>query len=445
MGPSPEQLRKWFGPLPGRREARALSSMALAAGIILCGISIFRGFHGQTFLGRPLGGDFVQFYVIGKILNNFAAPRIYDLELAVNLQHAVLPSMPVTQMLVFAHAPYVAALFRPFAILSYEWAYLVWLLFSALLYSASLWLIFRSTGLSPPDRLTAFLLALSWAPFLFETWIGGQLSVLAFCAWALFFYCRHRNAMFLAGFALALAVFKPTLIALPVAMLICGRRWRTFAGFAAGATALTALSIRIVGLQGCSAWINTMLFNGRTALGSGATARYAKNVDINSFFHLLTGHAWAVTAVASAVIGILGIGMLATAWSRSRTWNRTTPSEDFLWASTLCLGLVLNPYSPIYDGVVVVAATALMARAVCESRADQESFAAWLTLLYIVPCITQSFAELLHLQLFTPLLAGVGFWALRLAYRAALVGAYQPPSEQTSKLLSLQRVTAITQ
>ena len=74
--------------------------MALTVGVILCGVSVIRGFQGQTFMGRPLGGDFVEFYTIGKILNNYAPARVYDLELAVSLQHATLPTMPATQMLV---------------------------------------------------------------------------------------------------------------------------------------------------------------------------------------------------------------------------------------------------------------------------------------------------------------------------------------------------------
>ena len=90
--------------------------MAIAMGVILCGVSVLLGLSGKTLLGRPLGGDFVEFYTIGKILNNYAPARIYDLELATGLQHAALPSMPETQMLVFGQAPFVSWLFRPFAL-----------------------------------------------------------------------------------------------------------------------------------------------------------------------------------------------------------------------------------------------------------------------------------------------------------------------------------------
>ena len=114
--------------MPGRREAHAMAWMALGIGVILCAVAVLLGFAGRTFLGRPLGGDFVEFYTIGKILNNYAPAR--DLRSAAGHQAAalrLLPSMPDTQMLVFGQAPFIASLFRPFALLPYAWAYVAWL------------------------------------------------------------------------------------------------------------------------------------------------------------------------------------------------------------------------------------------------------------------------------------------------------------------------------
>ena len=135
---SSQTWRKWFGPLPGRREAHAMSWMALAAGVILYGLSYFEALKGRPSWDGRYGGDFIEFYVTGKILNTYQAFRIYDLKLAVGLQHAILPTMPETQMLVFGHVPYIACLFRPFAALPYAWAYIAWLVFSAALYITSL-------------------------------------------------------------------------------------------------------------------------------------------------------------------------------------------------------------------------------------------------------------------------------------------------------------------
>ena len=407
--------------MPNRREAHALGLMTIAAAIILCGISIYRGFHGQTFMGRPLGGDFIEFYVIGKILNSFAAARIYDLELAVGLQHSILPSMAQTQMLVYAHAPYVALLFRPFAMLPYSWAYIAWLIFSAALYSWGVHLLFKAVQLPEKYRITAFLLAVSFTPFIFETWIGGQLSVVVFFIWVLFFYCVLNGQNVMAGIVLALALFKPTLIALPLLMLIFGRRWRVLTGFAAGALSMALLSLQTAGLEGCRAWIKTLVFVGKNATGRGEAWHLAKSVDALSFFHLLFFNASPLTEIMVAACSLAAVVMLARTWWRLTA--REIHSENVLWAATLCLTLVVNSYAPIYDTILVVIAAALLFSAIrLESAGDGAIFAAWLLAIYMTPWFTQSLAEFLHFQLFTLVVAGFGAWTLRWAYRSRKEG-----------------------
>ena len=396
--------------MPGRKEAHAFSLMAIAVALIVCLWSLFLGFHGETFLGRPLGGDFVQFYVAGKILNQYDAWRIYDLKLAVDLQHAVLPAMASTQMLVFGQAPYIAALFRPFALLPYPWAYVGWLIFSAAVYAASLALFFQASSLDRNDKKTAYLLALSAMPFLFETWIGGQVSVLAFFAWALFFYCRHKNRPILAGMAMALLLFKPTLVLLPAAMLLCGRRWRMLAGFTAGTAAMALLSLGVAGWRGVTAWIDTLLFDSRFTKDAVPVSHLAKNVDANAFLQLIFGSGSLTAEVLFLLVCAVGIGGLAIAWWRA---GQLKAGDDLLWAATLCFTLVLSPYAPIYDSILLVAAIALSAKAIPQQA--RETFLAWLLLLYMLPWVTQSFAQFLHLQLLTLAIAGFGTWTLLLA------------------------------
>jgi hypothetical protein len=392
---------RWLGPMPGRREAHAMSWMALVIGITLCGISVILGFQGRSFMGRPLGGDFVEFYTIGKILNHDAPARIYDLELATNLQHAALPAMPGTQMLVFGQAPFVASLFRPFALLPYVWAYVAWLVFSAGLYAAALALLFRTVRLNAEDRKTGFLLALSFMPFLFETWIGGQMSVVVFAIWTLFLWCLSKNRRFAAGFVLALCLFKPTLVALPVLMLLIGRRWRVMAGMAAGGATMALLSIATVGLAGCRAWFDALAMNGKYVTGAGEAWHQAKYIDVLAFGHLLLAN-WPVAAgVVSSVAALIAVGWLGLAWWKSDDREMDQP----LWAATLCFTLVVNPYAPIYDSILVVCAFALVAK-------QGKSADKWLLALYLIPWLTQSFAEFLHVQLMTVVLAGFGIWAL---------------------------------
>jgi alpha-1,2-mannosyltransferase len=412
--------------MPGRREAHAMAWVALVIGVLVCVVAVLLGFRGRTFLGRPLGGDFVEFYTIGKILNNYAPARIYDLRLAVGLQHAALPSMPETQMLVFGQAPFIASLFRPFALLPYAWAYVAWLGFSASLFIAGLAVLFRTVRLSAEDRKTGFLLALSCTPFLFETWIGGQMSVVVFFIWVLFLWCLERDRRFLAGLILALCLFKPTLVALPLLMLLIGRRWRIVSGFAAGGLAMALLSIATVGLNGCRAWFGALAMNGNRVAASAEAWHLAKYVDIVAFSHLLFANWPAIADGAAITVGAIAVSWLGLAW-----WRSDGTVDQPLWAATLCFTLVVNPYAPIYDAILVVAAVALIV------SARQALAAGWILLLYMVPWVTQSFAEFLHLQLMTVVLAGFGIWMLETAAMAS-VRCFIPRREESTMTGQLQ-------
>jgi glycosyl transferase family 87 len=389
-------VERIIGPLPGLKEARAISTLALIAGAILCVASLYFGFRGETFMGRPLGGDFVQFYSAGKILNTGPAAGIYDISTIVRVEHESLPTMPDTQMLLYGNAPYIAALFRPLALLPYRYAYCVWLGTSLLLYSAALLILIG-------DRLpkTAYLLALSSPLFLLETWIGGQISVIAFLGFALFVDCFRRERWFLAGLSLSIAAYKPSLIAIPAVMLIIGACWRAVAGVIAGSALAGVLSVATVGFDGCLRWIDTLRVFGLLATGDQASIRRIKYVDFNSFFSILFGAHGIARVCALVATGVVLLLLARASWKSSGDRRQ-------LLAATLALMLVASFYVPVYDTIILATAAVLAA----ESNVDRKQFQLWLLALYLVPFVTQFFAEFAHVQILTPLLAGFGLWLL---------------------------------
>ncbi len=140
----------------------------------------------------------------------------------------------------------------------------------------------------------------------------------------------------------------------------------------------------------------------------------------------------ALVLALSVSVAVGAIGWLGRAWwhSEGRVMDRP------LWAATLCFTLVVSPYAPIYDTILVVVAVALVA---------SEAPAVWLLLLYMIPWVTQSFAEFLHLQLLTLCLAGFGIWALRLSERDSeiagrtTVSHSKPRQEESTMPKQLQR------
>jgi len=409
----PENIRRVIGPLPGQREARAFSVFALIGGLVACGLSLYYGFRGEIFMGRPMGSDFVQFYAAGKLLNQHQPAVIYDIPAFTKLQHDAVPEMAPTQMLVFGYPPVVAELFRPFALLPYRWAYCVWLAFSLTLYASSLWLLFR-TLLRENYRRTAFLLALSAPMYTLETWIGGQLSVIGFFAVVLFLCCFEKRWPVLAGLALGLATYKPSLVAIPAAVMILGGCWRMLAGLSMSSGLMILGSIATAGVDGLWLWLLRLRVFSAYAISNESILRRTKYVDLNSFFTVLLGASSLERGIATLATSAAFL-ILAWHWWRSRH-QEAHETQRYLWAATLAWTMLINIYVPVYDTIVLVPAAALVARSLADrGQREQMSLQVWLIILWLVPWLTQSWADYLRLQILTVVLAGFGYWALSLA------------------------------
>jgi hypothetical protein len=418
-----EKIQSVIGPLPGQREARAFSTFALIGGLVACGLSLYYGFRGETFMGRPMGSDFVEFYAAGKLANQQQPSLIYDIPEFSRLQHEVVPEMAATQMHVFGYPPVVSQLFRPFALLPYRWAYCAWLVFSLTIYASSLSLLFR-TLLRESYRRTAFLLALSAPMYTLETWIGGQLSVIGFFAVVLFLCCFEKRRPVLAGLALGLATYKPSLIAIPAAVMVLGGCWRMLAGLSASSALMMLGSIATAGVDGLWVWIMRLRVFSLYATSNVAILRRTKYVDLNSFFTVLLGASSVERAIATVATSAVFL-ILAWNWWRARREGHNV--QRYLWAATLTWTMMINIYVPVYDTILLVPAAALVACSLAgRSQREQMAMQVWVLALWLVPWLTQSWADYLRLQILTLVLAAFGYWALHLA-RASSVSEVSLP------------------
>jgi hypothetical protein len=213
--------------------------------------------------------------------------------------------------------------------------------------------------------------------------------------------------------ALAICANKPTLLVLAIPMAIISGRWRLLAGFAVGASVLMALSLYTVGTAGCMAWFGMLLGFASAATGSHTVFSMTKYVDVNSFLRLLLRGPTQVGTVLSLALSAAGFIWLSAEWWR---WRRGRGPTEFLWAATLAWTLAIGVYGAIYDTVLVVLAAMLMAGAVSE-KSEFESFATLVAALYVAAWVTQPVAEATGFQIFTPLLAATGAFALTLHAR----------------------------
>jgi hypothetical protein len=119
----------------------------------------------QTRFGTTnLGADFAGFYYAGQILNGPSPERLYDPEYQDDVYYQLLPTKKGKEYLRYVHPPFVAYVFSFLARLSYERAYAVWLLVSASLYLAGLFVTRKAVpGIPDPDWSMAILLAVVFA------------------------------------------------------------------------------------------------------------------------------------------------------------------------------------------------------------------------------------------------------------------------------------------
>jgi alpha-1,2-mannosyltransferase len=409
------RLERIIGPLPGEREARAFGVAGIGVALIACALSLYFGLRGETFLGRPLGSDFVQFYAAGKILNQHQPARLFDIPYLAQVEHESLPTMSKTQMLIFGNAPFVAALFRPLALLPYTQAYCVWLVISAALYCTALAILLRG-------RITWWMMALSTPMFTLETWIGGQISIFAFLAFAICVRLFTDQRYFLAGLALGLAAYKPSLVAIPAAMFLAGRCWRMLGGLLTTGSLILAASIATVGMDGIELWLRTLRAFRYLATDPESIISRSKYVDLNSF---LTGLFGTNAIVTNLALVMVAAAVLVLAW----IWWRSAPqAHPLLFAATIAGTLVLNVYVPVYDTIILIPALVLVAGA----RMDEErrrQFQIWIIVFCLIPWLTQSAADFLRLQILTVAIAGFCYWMLAYMGQAVSPVAKRPDYE----------------
>ena len=395
---------------------RFVAITILVVGLVNLVVAVWTSNGGSNIYGSDAGGDYSNFYVAGTILNGHPPDRLYDFELQSRLQHDF---QPAGHELAFLNPPFLAVLFRPLAILPYTASYLAWIVVSTALYIAGFVLIRKTLHAVPPGATTIWLLlALSFAPFLFECAIGGNLSALGFFAISLALYFERLGRHPASGMALALCLYRPTLLILVLPMLVIARRFRTLSGLVAGGLLLAGASLVAVGWQTCVDYLQILFRVSRATSGSEEFFRTWKYVDLLSFFRLLAGRPTQLTWICILVAVLASIPFLVKAWCNLDRHGEAR--AGLVWAGTLTWTTVFNLHLGIYDTIIVVPAMMLTADALYRNspdtaRALTTPFRWLVALLYFAPWISQHVARLLGFQAFTLILAATGAYQLFLA------------------------------
>jgi len=319
-----------------------------------------------TLSGAPFGGDFIEFYNAGRILNHYGSHRLYDFQLQHDLTQEYVPGFSLP----YVTPPYVAILFSPLALLPFSFAYLIWIFVSVGLYAGAISLMARLELL--PRGMT-LLVCFGFPPFLMLAIAGGQISALGCFVFALWIYLMKRQRQFLAGLVLGLLLYKPTLAVFVVPTLLCGRQFRMLLGFAVVSAVLVALTVLMLGAGGATQYL-TILREFSSLVGQGLTPP-SMHVDLAAMVRQL------IHVDVRYLVMLMGLPFIYLL--------RNHPERAIIPT------MLFNSYSPTYDLILLVPVLLLTYRSLNPNL---------LMILCVASFLTVPLCQFTGIQIITPVL-----------------------------------------
>jgi Glycosyltransferase family 87 len=200
--------------------------------------------------GVPVGGDYMAFYIAGKIVER-DPDLIYNLIEQWKIQKEIFQEDKSITLrpLPFLYPPLVALPLKYLSRLDFVTGYLIWVSLGTFLYAFSVWMVLQCLGFNLIEKMLGLLIGLGFNTFLGLSIVSGQTSFLGVFILAAVYYLLKNNYQIAAGLVLSLSYYKPPLFLIFVLFIFLQFRWRMIAGFIIGGISLLALSCIIMGQQ----------------------------------------------------------------------------------------------------------------------------------------------------------------------------------------------------
>ena len=293
--------------------------------LALFGIAVVLAFYAEMLAHAPATGqDFRNFYAAAAVLRHGGNP--YDLHQLLRWEDRLYRPTTAAQRASLRGNPYVQG--PPLAMALMPAVGLppasVYRVYAALLVAAAVAALAVLAHLQPVQHpwKRAFLLLIS--PVTFLGVLLGQLDAVLLLLLVLALWCLRRGRAAPAGFALALGLVKPQIMAGPIVLLAAlswrrGRLGAYLAGLAAGAAAFVGSSLLVAGPAVVQGWAHELA-------GFGGATVYTQ-VDISSLTTIYVGWVPHTLGLALSAATLLAwAGLCAMLWQD--TSHPPTPSPS---------------------------------------------------------------------------------------------------------------------
>jgi alpha-1,2-mannosyltransferase len=343
--------------------------------------------------GNIKGTDFLHFYTLGSLALSHRGADLYNPEAQSQLAAQRVPIATGIHYLPL-YPPQVSIFFAPFARLPYPSALILWLTFTALLYGACCYAVWRACPTLRQDKLTVVILALSFPAF-WHLIVWGQTSALALACFTLSFLALRSQREFLAGLALGCLIFKPQLAIAAAVTFVATRRWKLIAGALVSASAQLAAAWFYYGPTPLRNWIQALVPL-RTSLSLLEPKPYQTH-SLLSFWTMLlpwprlTGALYILTA-------------LVALWLATRCWQSSL-SLPLRYSALILATVLVAPHLTVYD-LVILAPAFLLLSDWCIDHPDDSATPSLKLLLYSAYAfpLLDPITRWTHLQLTVPVM-----------------------------------------
>ena len=367
--------------------AKSLGVLAIVPAIIMVGLlwkspnfNPPAGHQSTEALTYPLGGDYLQEYVGGRlILDEANGGQLYNAEIFQQVQHdpdVVGFTWDPQQFFPAVYPPYWYAAVSPFSKLSYSTATRVWLVLMTVALIAALWLLNRYAKIPAPILM---LMCLS-VPVV-QSLNGGQKGTLLLLILTISYVLLKRQRDLSSGFVFSLIAFKPHLaIAIGLWMLV-SRNWRWCAGAILGVAVMLVASF-MASPDLMIGYVNVVLGFGDYVESGGYNLH--ESFSLWSFWQQLAGNP-TLAKVLTVISSVLLLG--ASLWFLGKPTNQSASSAQFdkSFAAMVIVTMLTSPHLYTYDLTMLLLPIGLLTRlalkptpAVEDSAPKQKDYLPWL-------------------------------------------------------------------
>lgn len=402
--------------------------IALMAVMLCLNAAVLWNNRGDIAAGR---NDFPLFYSNAQMVHEGMASSLYDFNVENSFNRRVVnaprPPAPPDN-----HPPYELLLFMPLIGFRFLTAYTIWTILNLVMLAAVAGVTQKFSGLSFPVTLLTILA-------FYPEWyclICGQDSILLLLLFSFSFWLWKRDKDEIAGFILALGLFRPQLV-LPFALAaFLAGKWKFVRGFIPGTILIAALSTWVVGFHGMATYFGTLLSQGTQHSASVLKQQWGVAPGLmptwRGFLWVCLPR-WAPPGVRTVLL--LSGTIVGLLWAAKKMRAARGPGAfDMAFAISVATVLLVSFHSFLQDFSLMILPLLICWPAFSASRiASRNSasliaclcFLLFLTPLYLLLFVTRSVSWLFLVEALVVWLASQ--WAN--SSRTATAGANQPALE----------------